>query len=53
MWAGQASTYGVKFRARWLVAYYDQTEEEKTAGRHLFMVGTTALREENEIYVNH
>ena len=51
MWGGQASTYGVKFKARCLVAYNDEAGEEKTAERHLFMLGTTALREENEIHV--
>jgi EARP and GARP complex-interacting protein 1 len=50
MW-GQASTYSVKFRTRCLAAYNDGKGEGQTAEHHLFMVGTTALREENEIHV--
>ena len=46
MWSGQASTYNTKYRARTLAAYNNESAE-----RHLFLVGTTALREENEIHV--
>ena len=46
MWSGQASTYNTKYRARTLAAYNNESVE-----KHLFLVGTTALREENEIHV--